>query len=248
MKLIFFFLSLGTIYSQITFVSGSDIDVDGINQYNEWEDANIYEFELSNYNYKAYTKFDDNNLMIAFEGPMGSRDQGFYFPEILIDSKFDRTDNWDDNDHWFHVSATDCNSVSSYGDFSNCQNLNPNWCAEPNWTQGKQGPDFVEFKISLDLLQIEYSELFGISLGLSNTLNYFEFNNNADRLIPETWSSAILDISISKVDKVDQNLTFDIYDINGKLIGKDQPYNYKYQLKSGFYIFKKDKMIFKIFI
>ncbi len=135
---------------------------------------------------------NDTSLFFVFMGKL-AHSSNPSFPEILIDLNYSQTNTWQIDDHWFHVSATDCHFQGDHSDFSNCQREQPDWWARRNWAMSAPDPDTVEIeipfaKIGLDITQ---HDTIGIAFLVTNTINRYDFwPANADIDDPSTWGSA----------------------------------------------------------
>src|SRR5687767_5395371 len=92
---------------------GAASTIDGTFSPGEWDDANMLVLTASPQT-KVLYKHDSSNFYIAFAGNLQS---GNKFPEILLDINNAKTSGWQDDDWWFHVSATDCEYKAEYGNY-----------------------------------------------------------------------------------------------------------------------------------
>jgi hypothetical protein len=66
----------------------------------------------------VYFKHNFEGFYFAF---VGLRNLPYYrFPEVLLDLNNDKSADWQTDDWWFHVSATDCENQGEWGDYSVC--------------------------------------------------------------------------------------------------------------------------------
>lgn len=152
---------------------------------------------------------DGANLYFAFYGNLQKGQ--VVFPEILLDVDHSRSANWQPDDWWFHVSATDCDYQGAYGNFDSCALQRPNWEAVPNFTTGLPYTDSIEVKIPFSTLNYSFMPMdtIGLAVVLSNTVNIFDsWPGPASHLQPSTWSEAVLLpwLSISEREAVDWNV------------------------------------------
>lgn len=185
---------------------GNPITLDGHFSPNEWGDATMTPITISGIQYcNVYYKHDGNNLNIAFAGNLQSA--GYFSPEIVIDSDASGDNSFGNNDWWFHVSATDCESQGQYGNYNNCMLVRPNWLAVPNFQQGII-VDTVEIQIPFATLSISEGDSIGLLFLLNNFQTIKKSNSSANHLDPSTWSKAMIDFpsSIHQKSSLEQNL------------------------------------------
>lgn len=174
---------------------GDTVTLDGHFSPNEWGDATMTPIAISGTQYcNVYYKHDGSNLNIAFAGSLQSA--GYYSPEIVIDSDGSGGSSFGNNDWWFHVSATDCESQGQYGNYNNCMLVRPNWLAAPNFQQGIV-VDTVEIQIPFATLSIAEGDSIGLLFLLNNFQTIKKSNSSANHLDPSTWSKAMIDFSSS---------------------------------------------------
>jgi hypothetical protein len=252
MKLITILIfNLSFIFSQDFIIPESDVIpiLDGKDLENEWLDASSFNFKLSDLDYNIKLKHNSDSLFVMFSGAMGSRNNGFFFPELLFDMGFEKANQYDINDFWFHVSATDCFDKGVYGSFSNCDTDGTMWRANPNWTM-ELLPDTVEFAISLEMLfdgDAKFNELFGFTFGLSNTQFYWEFLEDAQETNPSTWQSAILEKKTNNLPILKENTIYDVFNTMGELISEKITKNEINTLDQGLYLLKSNENIIKYY-
>ncbi|MBL8001752.1 MAG: T9SS type A sorting domain-containing protein [Flavobacteriales bacterium] len=136
---------------------------------------------------------DANGAYFAFMGHLESSNA--LFPEVLLDTQHDRTAAWNTDDHWFHVSATDCHDQGAYGVYSNCLLVQPDWTGVPNLTPGAPITDTVEIGIpwtKLALAPVEGDSI-GLCLLVTNTASTWRlWPDGASRLAPVTWGHLVV--------------------------------------------------------
>ena len=164
--------------------------IDGVVQPNEWTDANAISIPIhSTDSSKVLFKHDSTHLYFAFKG--GLQSSGNYFPELVIDAEWDRASSFQQNDWWFHVSATDCEYNGQYGNYTNCQIVRPGWEALPNYSSTRS-VDSVEIKISLNMLGVQIGDSVGIAFLLNNFMTIKQYPVSANHLVPSTWKPFVL--------------------------------------------------------
>jgi len=159
----------------------------------EWRDADEVSISIQGGNNEIDVLFmrDSLNLCFAFLGHLQS--SFVRFPEILIDVNNDQTDNWDDNDWWFHVSATDCEFRGTYGKYDSCMEVRNIWTGIPNMVMGGPQVDTIEISIPLELLSLSQNDTFGIAFVVTNTATIWElWPAGADIHTPSGWATAVI--------------------------------------------------------
>jgi hypothetical protein len=176
--------------------SGSPVIVDGRIETGEWDDALRLPLTAGKLTASVWLKHDGKNLLFRFsieENP----DRWLYcFPEIAIDPRLDGGDSWQADDHWFHLSATDCHSVGKREDYSGCRVETREWQGVPNYPQGDAQVEIREFEISIPLAfaGLEAGKEFAISPALAIAMperrTSWPSGANFDR--PASWGRASL--------------------------------------------------------
>ena len=189
------FCSFKTNAQNFTIQKGTSIKADGILETGEWASVDSVLIEISGSTQVIVKyKHDGTNLLFAFINIPGGMNPGF--PEINIDVKNDKTENWNANDYWFHVSMTDCFAIGKPSDYSNCKTVQPNWLAAPNFENGKPLPKAVEIQIPFSTLNFALDnkgKTIGICFDVSDTAAYWEhWPAKANYKKPATWATAIL--------------------------------------------------------
>ena len=175
-----------------------NVVVDGHISADEWMGA--YEIVLeadAGMQTTVYLCHDDEALTFAFAGNLESAD--VLFPEIFLDGNNNNSTSWDANDWWFHVSATDCESVGMPFDFSNCQVEHDDWEAVPNIESDSRLTDTVEIRIPIQKLGIaDLTTGIGIMVRLTNILNTsYQWPADATVGDPSTWTEFVYENSVS---------------------------------------------------
>jgi hypothetical protein len=180
---------------KINFHKGKAVNIDGCFNQHEWDDADSVELKLIDNNIVSiFFKHDGVNLLVAFCKNLKVSAYQFRFPEILLDINNTKTSNWDEDDHWFHVSATDCNSKGHPKDYSNCIAVQPDWLGEKNFLDPKFN-DTVEISIPFTKVGLNPQQniVFGIAFDVTDTQWLWEFYpQNATMNNPSTWAEATI--------------------------------------------------------
>jgi hypothetical protein len=135
-------------------------------------------------------KHDGENLYFLFFG--GIMTNGFRFPEINIDVNNDKSQQWMNDDWWFHVSAIDCENNEAPGVYDNCSLEKETWLAVNNYTQQNGPQETIEVMIPFELIGLVKNNdaEIGLCLDVSNTQTIWEhFPTDANYQIPATWSN-----------------------------------------------------------
>jgi hypothetical protein len=193
---------------KIDFPKGKSVIIDGSFNNGEWNDAASVDLKLSDNNIvRIYYKHDGVNLLIAFCKNLKISGYQFRFPEVLLDIKNTKTKNWDEDDHWFHVSATDCNSKGHPKDYTNCLAVQPDWQGEKNFMD----PNFNDtIEISIPFTKIglnpKQNKLFGIAFDVTDTQWIWEYYPQpATMNDPSTWAvGEIIEDANSVIDKKEE--------------------------------------------
>jgi len=137
---------------------------------------------------------DFTGAYFAFMGHLESSNA--LFPEVLLDTQHDRTPAWNADDHWFHVSATDCHHQGDYGVYDDCLLVQPDWTGMQNLTPGAPITDTVEIAIpwsKLGLATPEEGDSMGMCLLVTNTASSWRlWPDGASRFAPDTWGHLVV--------------------------------------------------------
>jgi|GEM_PF-2892593 len=139
---------------------------------------------------EVYIEYDSTGLFLAFVNNLGSKVR---FPEVNLDIANNKANAFDQDDWWFHVSATDCEYQGMYGNYDSCQFVRPNWLAAPNFTRA-QNPDTVEVYIPWTTLSytLDESDTLGIGLVSTNTFSQWDlWPAQASEKDPSTWGNLV---------------------------------------------------------
>jgi len=208
---IVFWSSITTAQTTINFPCGTTPTIDGVLNPNEWNDADTIEINGLN-TIQVYFKHDDNNLYFAFDGPLES--SNVRFPEIMFDLNNDKTNIWQMDDWWFHVSATDCEYQGQPANYDSCSLVRPNWTAVSNILPGGGITDFIEIQIPLSTLGLDLANIdtIGIAFNVTNTFNVWEYwPAGADINQPSTWANATVlcqPLDYPKIKEINNILIF----------------------------------------
>lgn len=148
---------------------------------------------------QVYYQISDTAFYFAFAGNLNNQ-LNPNFPEVYLDINHDRTSNWNADDLWFHISATDCYSQGKAADYSNCIKDPVDWTGKPNWPSGGVGPDTVEIlipfsKIGFDPVQ---NDTIGIAFGVTNTSTRYDlWPVGAQLQNPSSWGHAVIEHNTS---------------------------------------------------
>lgn len=180
-----------SVYSQNTIPKGTRIYVDGIYEESEWKDAQSFLFNQSGkINGKVLAKHDGQNLLLAYLMD-DFTDSLLIIPEVLIDTKLNKSKTWQMDDFWFHVSAQDCYAKGKREDYSKCRPDYLEWRASPNYPFGNnyEKIKFFEISIPFNLLEIAVGDRIGICFSVAVFPQEVRLNipNTAQEDSPETW-------------------------------------------------------------
>lgn len=217
MKLKIYFLSFlltmsGLAFSQsdvICIPLGSSVTIDGEITVAEWEDADSLMIGTGSQT-KVLFKHDNTSLLVAYLGNLQSSSR---FPEILLDINNSKTSDWEADDWWYHVSATDCEFQGEYGNYDSCALVRPNWTAEPNMVSGPT-VDTIEIEIPFSTINLDINSVdtVGISVLVTNTFNsWVHWPVSADRNNPSSWAAAIFDCGNVSLEEEAVTEYFDVF-------------------------------------
>ncbi len=168
---------------------GGAIVVDGQISPGEWDDAAVVSISAGEgWSVPVHYKHDGEALLVAFEhlaaGPT------FAFPEIVVDVASDQATTWQDDDWWFHASATDCSSRGQYENYDNCTLEAADWQA--NNSSQMMLADRVEFRLPFSTLgwtSIDRADI-GLAFRVSDTLGFsVHWPETATIESPVSWAS-----------------------------------------------------------
>lgn len=225
------------IYGQIQ-VPKITLQPDGFPDSTEWDPVDIQAIISRGLieNTTLQVAYDDSVLYVRFNGNLES---SFLFPEVLIDTDLGRDSSWAADDHWFHVSATDCHSIGVYGDYNTCVTTATDWAGGPNMATSLNADD-IEFVIPWNTLGITPSQ--GDTIGflplVTNANN--EWNTwppGIDHMVPAEWGYIYLsgplserelnfpalrwtrsDAQTIRISNLPINADWQVYDLGGRLL------------------------------
>lgn len=189
------------------FPLGNAAIIDGIASANEWTDADSLILGPNSIDeVKVFFKHHNNTMYFLLCGNLESRLQ---FPEISFDVNNSKSANWESDDWWFHVSATDCESQGIFDNYDSCLIDHGTWQAEPNMTQGLPNTDTIE--ISIPFSKIGFNSFLGDTLGMTIILRNISgganvWPSNSQVYQPNTWGNVVfpltgLNLNLNKVEK-----------------------------------------------
>jgi hypothetical protein len=202
-SVIFLVLCIGleNVHAQLIHIrQGTVVQVDGTIGSTEWSDADSILIDL-NTTQKVTVKFkhDGSNFNFTFLNNLESFN--IRFPEILFDINNDKSLSWQNDDWWFHVSATDCESNTAANDYSNCLLVQPDWLAVNNFQSGPPMTDTVEIQIPFTKVNFNstFTDTIGIAFDVTNTFSAWNYwpDPLVDVQIPTSWGNAIVEFNTS---------------------------------------------------
>ncbi len=200
---ILFFITLSESKAQyIRIRQGSSPLTDGVLSPLEWNDADSVLISLDvSRQVTVKFKHDGVNFYFAFLNNLES--YNIRFPEILLDINNDKSPFWQNDDWWFHVSATDCESDSMANDYSNCLAVQSDWTAVPNFAAGLPYTDTVEIEIPFSKVGFNSisTDTIGLAFDVTNTFSVWNFwpGTNVDLSVPASWGSAVVEFTVNSI-------------------------------------------------
>jgi len=171
---------------------GTSVTIDGVLQSDEWIDA--YKLTLSVeqiVDATVFVKHDGESVLAAFlySFPGGEIDCP---PEIFFDIDNDKSPEWQLDDWWFHVSASDCEARGTYDVYTDCAVNQPDWSAAPNAT----GLPLDTFEIAIPFSKIGIGT--ESTVGIAFHVWYYPDGHgfwppSAVSDSPSTWGTAVLE-------------------------------------------------------
>ncbi len=165
---------------------GNTVEIDGRLTEAAWQKANSTQITVrEDWTIDISYFQDDQNLYFAFSN-LKLNDSTEIYPEVLIDTKNDKSLTWDENDWWFHTSYSNCENQAKFNDYSTC---------EIGQKEGWIGNNFpleigqsVEIKIEKKLLDLSEGDLIGIAFDVTDTQKEWFFSRPEAKLEePATW-------------------------------------------------------------
>jgi hypothetical protein len=173
---------------------GRTIIADGKIDNGEWEDAVMIEIAIAGRrNVEIALKSAQGNLLLLYR--LHNPDvRTVLFPEIVIDSGYDRSEKWLADDWWFHISGSDCVSNGKPGDYSQCSLSHKDWVAVPNYPTDKPGNvEAIELIIPFTKIGLKKEQPFGLACFVTNTVNLWKgWPINATEKNPSSWGTVVL--------------------------------------------------------
>lgn len=183
-----------TLPEELLIPLGKKITVDGVVNSTEWDDAQKIEINMSGHPaVEVLLKHDGTNVLIFFN--LHNPDaNNVVFPEIVFDPNNDKSNTWMNDDWWFHVSATDCESKGNHGSYSNCELEQPDWEAVPNFEIGvPSNVSEIEVSIPFSKVGIVQSKNFGFAIHITDLNTRWKlWPATANLSKPSLWSNAKL--------------------------------------------------------
>lgn len=178
--------SYGLSSSDHSIPSGSTPVVDGVIKADEWTDAAFAFIDVEKgWRIKVFYKRDASSLFFAFSGLKNNGKERY--PEIMIDAKCDRGEEWTGDDWWLHVSYNDCEGKGRYNVW-NCTPTKPGWTAN-NFPIPE--PGIVEAQVSYEKLGIapDTTKEIGLAFNVTDTRSAYDFWPASARLKnPSSWA------------------------------------------------------------
>lgn len=200
---ILFFITLSESKAQyIRIRQGSSPLTDGVLGPLEWNDADSVLISLDvSRQVTVKFKHDGINFYFAFLNNLES--YNIRFPEILFDINNDKSSLWQNDDLWFHVSATDCESDRSANDYSDCLAVQSDWTAVPNFAAGLPYTDTVEIEIPFSKVGFNSisTDTIGLAFDVTNTFSAWNFwpDHTVNSGVPASWGFAIVEFNLNSV-------------------------------------------------
>lgn len=173
---------------------GTTPTIDGSITTGEWDESDTVSISIMGGSREVLVlyKHDSLNLYLAYLGNLAS--SNIRFPEAMLDINHDQSVDWMSDDWWFHVSATDCESVGQPSNYDSCQLIRHNWTGVPNFVPAAPNVDTVEIQIPFNTINLDITivDTIGIALDVSNTFSVWEYwPGTADVSSPATWGKAV---------------------------------------------------------
>jgi CubicO group peptidase (beta-lactamase class C family) len=168
---------------------GRPINVDGVTDSNEWSDAGEVMIKADGeWLIPVRVKHDGENMLFAF---LGLRSGITRVPEIVIDTKHDKTTKWNEDDWWFHASGRDCAASGRFNDYTTCVLDAREWSATN--VRGMTFPVVMEVLIPMKLLGVAPGHTIGIAFNVTDTRMVWRFWPAGAQLAqPASWAEAVI--------------------------------------------------------
>ena len=198
--------------STICIPYGLPATIDGNFSASEWAGANSLVINISAADSViVYLKHDSLNLYLAY---LNNLESSFRFPEIMVDPDNEKSSAWQPDDWWFHISATDCESIGIPSDYGDCSVVQPDWEGVPNMVSGPPFVDTIEIIIPFVKAGIDLSlnDTIGLALDVTNTSSIWNmWPASADIDNPSTWANAVFCVTIAELNDQMENFDYQIY-------------------------------------
>jgi hypothetical protein len=174
--------------------AGRAIEVDGTLAAGEWDDAARIRWTIAqDWSIDVRLKHDGEHLLVAFDGLRPpTQTPAIAFPELLVDTRDDKTPALAADDLWFHVSVTDCHGAGRLDVYESCAPDGVGWAAN-NFPLGEP-IDVVEMRIDFATLGgTARPPTLGVALRISDTQGWARHHTSTvDPHRPATWPSYTL--------------------------------------------------------
>ena len=175
--------------------SGSVVTIDGVMQPGEWDDVTTVALAVpGRVDVTVSFKHDGTNLLVAYNYDFVGA-EGLCMPEIFIDSDANGGTTWMPDDLWFHVSGTDCEARGSFGVYTDCSVVQPDWQAVPNFALVADPPPLDTFEVAIPFskLGITAGDTIGLAFRVELMPSLFGYwPNQAMADSPGTWGRAVI--------------------------------------------------------
>ncbi len=173
---------------------------DGIIADGEWDSAAEREIRVGTTVIRVLAQHDGEALCLAFLGGLQST---FHFPEVLLDIDNAKSEGWQNDDWWFHVSGTDCHSQGEHSNYDNCRVEQGDWEGVPNADMNSQ-ISAMEIRIPFATVGIDLSvqSRIGIAFDVTNTATSWQFwPADATLDSPASWATATIHNTATEVNE-----------------------------------------------
>ncbi|MCX6834744.1 MAG: SBBP repeat-containing protein [candidate division Zixibacteria bacterium] len=175
---------------------GAGVTIDGVMHPGEWTDAETVTLGIDGVtDVTVFVKHDGASLLVAYSYSYVGQ-AGLCLPEIFVDTDNNKNADWQNDDWWFHVSASDCEAQGTYGVYTDCSIVQPNWQAVPNFAMTPNPPPLGTFEISIPFskLGVGVGSALGIAFRVEwvspSMFGYWPATATPDS--PATWGNAII--------------------------------------------------------
>ena len=167
---------------------GKSVTIDGKAEKNEWADAKFVKIKVKeDWEIKVFFKQDGKNLYFRFSNLKIGENQELY-PEVLIDTKNDKSQDWKEDDWWFHTSYSNCEGQGLFNNYKTCKK---------GTKKGWNGNNFpimiggdVEMSISKELIGVKAGDVIGMAFDATDTQKkWFYYPEGGKLQSPKTWKN-----------------------------------------------------------